>query len=459
MDFIPKNDELRAGLLAGFLVNFKGEVKIYEVFMSSNDNNAKNPTAYHRDRQHAIDEVHARPALDIQSPCTVVHITFSCGSYDFVALCEKIDCEVAKAGPRHVIGVIKGIRIKIERHTEFVSCTLVSSADHTEEDLRIIQDYLLLGIEIKIFSICHIVLTTEADIAVLGHTTEKGMLGGVMYEQMWVQTTLQPNDDGIVTYTVRSQQLDPSELGRRVQRLIEVETYRVMALIGLPLARRLAESLTDIEIQLKKIVLCMEKDDGDSSADEEVFNELLSLSEQLGSQRIQTRYRFAASHAYFNIVDARLDILDERPNKHYQTISGFLQSRLEPAQSTIYSVERRLQALTDDITHALTLLRTRIEINIHRSNQALLKSMDQRHKQQLLISQAVEGLSSIAITYYAIGLLSYVFKFLEKAGLVPFSYTALTAASIPITLLLVWWSIHQVSLKWRHKKEKKKEES
>ncbi len=425
--------------------------------MSAEDSKVDDQYAYHQDRQNAIEEVHARPALDILSPCKVVHLTFDCSNEDFTTIFERIDSKMAKTGPRHLIGQVKDVRIKIEKHTEFVSCTLVIPDGCDEHHLKSIQSFLLEGANINVFSICHILLTSEQHVSHQNGALDKGMLGGVMYEQMQVRTTLKPDDENIVTYIVQSENLDPHELGRRVQRLIEVETYRVMALIGLPVARRLAESLSEVEVRLKEIVLCMETIHANGLSDKAVFNELLTLSEQLGAQRIQTRYRFAASHAYFDIVDARLSMLYELPNSHLQTISGFLRSRLEPAQATIYSVERRLQALTDDITHALTLLRTRIEINIHQSNQDLLKSMDNRHHQQLLISQAVEGLSSIAITYYAIGLLSYFFKFLEKSGLVPYSYVMLTAISIPFTLLIVWWSIHQVSLKWNKGSKKKKE--
>lgn len=425
--------------------------------MSAEDKKVNDQYTHHQDRQNAIEEVHARPALDIKSPCKVVHLTFDCSSQDFTKIFGKIDSKMAKSGPRHLIGHVKDIRIKLEKHTEFVSCTLVVPDGCDEHHVNSIQSFLLDGVEINVFSMCHILLRSEQHVSNTDETLDKGMLGGVMYEQMQVRTTLKPDDNDVVTYIVQSENLDPRELGRRVQRLIEVETYRVMALIGLPVARRLASSLTDVEMRLKEIVLCMENIHTSGLSDKSVFNELLTLSEQLGAQRIQTRYRFAASQAYFNIVEARLNMLYELPNSPLQTISGFLRSRLEPAQSTIHSVERRLQALTDDITHALTLLRTRIEINIHQSNQDLLQSMDNRHHQQFLISQAVEGLSSIAITYYAIGLLSYFFKFLEKTGWVPYSYVVLTAASIPVTLLVVWWSIHQVSLKWNKGSETKKE--
>jgi uncharacterized membrane-anchored protein len=130
-----------------------------------------------------------------------------------------------------------------------------------------------------------------------------------------------------------------------------------------------------------------------------------------------------------------------------QTISGFLRSRLEPAQSTINSVERRQQELTDDITRALTLLRTRIEININQSNQSLLQSMDRRHQQHLLIARVVESLSSIAITAYTIDLLFYLFSALEKANLLPLSATFATAASIPAALIIAWKLVHQVRSK------------
>ncbi|MGH1486587.1 MAG: DUF3422 family protein [Cellvibrionaceae bacterium] len=402
--------------------------------------------SFHKDRIHTINEVHARPALQITPPSYAFHIIFTCNRVELARLFSRVANTSKKPGTRHIIGNYDGIKIKTERHTEFSSCTLITE-EQNKENLEVFKNKLFSDIKIKVFSICQI-LINHSDSS--SHNSEQPcqpVLGGVMKAQMRVSTSLIANHQGIVTYHVSTPSSDPHELGRRIQRLLEVETYRIMALIGLPLARRLAEQLTDIEEQLKRLSFCMENLQSRDLSPNTIFKKLSVLSEQISNQRIQSRYRFAASNAYFSIVDARLTTLEETPDSHLQTISGFLRSRLEPAQSTINSVERRQQELTDDITRALTLLRTRIEININQSNQSLLQSMDRRHQQHLLIARVVESLSSIAITAYSIDLLFYLFSALEKANLLPFSAIFATAAAIPATLVIAWRLVHQVRSK------------
>jgi uncharacterized membrane-anchored protein len=402
--------------------------------------------SFHKDRLHAINEVHARPALKIKPPSYVFHIIFTCDKNELTHLFSRVGDTSKKSGTRHIIGSHNDIIIKTERHTEFSSCTLVTE-EVNKGNLYKLKKRLFSGITIRIFSICEVMINhTDNN----NHHIEQPyqpILGGLMKSQMRVSTSLMANHQGVVTYHVSTPNSDPYELGRRIQRLLEVETYRIMALIGLPLARRLADQLTNIEEQLKQLSFSMENIQSRDLSANILFRKLSTLSEQISNQRIQSRYRFAASNAYFSIVDARLTTLEETPDSHLQTISGFLRSRLEPAQSTINSVERRQQELTDDITRALTLLRTRIEININQSNQSLLQSMDRRHQQHLLIARVVESLSSIAITAYTIDLLFYLFSALEKANLLPLSATFATAASIPAALIIAWKLVHQVRSK------------
>ena len=55
-------------------------------------------------------------------------------------------------------------------------------------------------------------------------------------------------------------------------------------------------------------------------------------------------------------------------------------------------------------TRAADLLRTRVDVALQAQNQSLLESMDSRSALQLRLQQTVEGLSVVAISYYAVGL-------------------------------------------------------
>ena len=77
---------------------------------------------------------------------------------------------------------------------------------------------------------------------------------------------------------------------------------------------------------------------------------------------------------------------------------------------------------TDDIisvgSRAADLLRTRIDVERSAQNQELLASMDKRADLQLRLQRTVEGLSVVAISYYAVNLVSYMsFPFAEPIGI------------------------------------------
>lgn len=410
--------------------------------------------SYHEDRQAAIDEVHARPALEIIAPATVLHIAFTCDQEEIEQLFSTIAGEEKSTNRRHAITRIGNIDVKIERHTEFTTCTFV--ANNTEDQAELVTTYreIFRPQSVRVLSKCKVALVTSIKDLAKQNSFGKRIYGGTMRGDMLVQSTLEVDDENSITYAVMAKDKGPYELGRRIQRLFEVETYRIVALIGLPVARRMSGKLTELENELNTLISKLETDaQSDELPDKELFSQLSSLSGRVDNLRSESRFRFSASNAYFDIVDARMISLEETEHSDLQTISGFLRSRLEPARATIQSVERRQNTLTEDISRALTLLRTRIDIDMAEGNQALLKSLDGRYRQQLLISQAVEGLSSIAITYYAVGLLSYFLKAFEKSGQLPLSYTTILAFAVPVILFSVWFAIRRLRIKL-HKSDK-----
>ena len=83
----------------------------------------------------------------------------------------------------------------------------------------------------------------------------------------------------------------------------------------------------------------------------------------------------------------------------------------------------------------MDLIRTWVDRNTQLQNQLLLQSMERRARQQVHISQAVEGLSVAAITYYGVGLFSTVVKSFPD---LPLPKDTITALSIPVIAFIVW---------------------
>jgi uncharacterized membrane-anchored protein len=99
-------------------------------------------------------------------------------------------------------------------------------------------------------------------------------------------------------------------------------------------------------------------------------------------------------------------------------------------------------------THALRageLLRTQVDVERSAQNQALLTSMDKRADLQLRLQKTVEGLSVVAVSYYAVNISLYLLGPLEKAYGIP--RVILAARVTPVMLFFVWLLLCRVHKK------------
>ena len=235
--------------------------------------------------------------------------------------------------------------------------------------------------------------------------------------------------------------MTPRRLGRLVQRLLEIETYRMMALLGVPAAREASAALAYAERELAELAGAVRS--ADRRDEPELLDRLTRLAGQVESQHAATHSRFSASAAYFELVDKRIADISEARLGGMQTIRDFMDRRLTPARSTCEWAARRQNALSQRVSRISNLLRTRVEIEQQQSSQDLLVTMNERQGLQLQLQSTVEGLSVAAITYYIVGLISYMAKGASKLGW-PWSPESTAAVAIPAVGFLVWWSLRRM---------------
>ncbi|HSG55827.1 MAG TPA: DUF3422 family protein, partial [Paracoccaceae bacterium] len=84
----------------------------------------------------------------------------------------------------------------------------------------------------------------------------------------------------------------------------------------------------------------------------------------------------------------------------------------------------------------------RVDVERSAQNQKLLESMNIRADMQLRLQKTVEGLSVVAISYYAVSLMAYAVY--PIAELMQISKGTLTAVLIPPVMLLVWALVRRV---------------
>ncbi len=257
-------------------------------------------------------------------------------------------------------------------------------------------------------------------------------------------TDLRIHEDGFSRLLLINEDMSEQQTGRVMQRLLEIETYRMMTLLALPVARELAPTLDEDEAELAGIGEALV--DAESHHEQDWLDRLtrLSASSQVRHQR--SNYRFAAADAYYEIVLQRINELRETRIQGVQTFEEFTTRRLTPAVKTYRAVSQRQQTILDQIARATKLLSTRIDISRQQQNQALLESMNRRAKTQLRLQATVEGLSVAAVTYYVVGLIGTLAKGVAEWG-VPINITIVTAASIPVVAGLAFLGIRRLRAK------------
>ena len=239
---------------------------------------------------------------------------------------------------------------------------------------------------------------------------------------------------------IAPQDISPTRAGRISARLLELETYRLMALRGLPVAKALAPVLHDGETALANITASLE--DAHSS-DQALLETLITLAARVERATAEHGYRFSATQAYDALVRQRIAELREAPMPGAQMIGEFMQRRLSPAIATVAATAQRLASLSQRIERASALLRTRVDIASEAQNQQLLSKLTRGQELQLRLQATVEGLSIAAISYYVVSLLLYAGKAAHAAGL-PVNAEMAAGTLIPLVLWAVWRTTRKI---------------
>jgi uncharacterized membrane-anchored protein len=228
--------------------------------------------------------------------------------------------------------------------------------------------------------------------------------------------------------------------GRISQRLLELETYRLMALRGLPVAKNLSATLSAAEAQLADITGLLESK---GETDQALLDLLVSLAARIERATAEHGFRFSATRAYDTLVSQRLAELRERPISGTQTLGEFMQRRLSPAMATVQATEKRLASLAERVSRSSALLRTRVDIATEAQNQLLLEKLTKGQALQLRLQSTVEGLSIAAISYYVVSLLLYGAKALHAAGM-PIQPEVAVGVLVPLVLWGVWRTTRKI---------------
>ncbi len=260
-----------------------------------------------------------------------------------------------------------------------------------------------------------------------------------------IASNFSPDAEGFVRIVTINRGMPAQAAGALVRRLIEIDTYRTLALLGLPEAQRLAPAIRRIEEELPTILQAMRKSGG-VEANRRLLDELTGLAAELEAGSAGSLFRFGATRAYHQLVKLRLEAIDETTTPDYRSWSGFLSRRLDPAIQTCFNTEERQANLSRKLARAAQLLRTKVDTELEAQNGDLLRQMGERVHLQTRLQQTVEGLSVAAITYYISSVFMHVFEGAHAAGLHVDPAVA-TACVIPFVLVFVAWTVRRIRKK------------
>ena len=415
----------------------------------------------HTLRYQLANELHARPFPTLTAPCRAAFLAIkrpeNAAARDreadrahLIALLDRNGAAHPPPGATHYFGSLGRYQLKWESHTEFVTYTLFSDG---------VADIPFDGSTFDMFPVDWLTEApgeriTSALIRVERATSDDAVPDGLeqwfVPESMAVSRVLDGtaiiagdfriDQNGHMRFAMFARpEMGDRRIGRVVQRICEIETYKTMSMLGLSRSRELGAKMGAIDGKLTELMSDMTSD---SAKPDETLKSLLDVSAELESLLARSSFRFGATKAYETLVNQRIEVLREKRFNGRQTFAEFMMRRFDPAMRTVRATEAQLQSMAERAERAANLLRTRVDVERSAQNQDLLASMARRADLQLRLQRTVEGFSVAAISYYAVNLLSYLaYPVFEPLGL---SKGMGLFILTPIVLVMVWLAVQRM---------------
>ena len=412
-------------------------------------------------RQVLNDELFRRAPVPVRTHTLVTHSAMLQDAAQMCAAAEYLHSTLHSHGSYEecgdhdykIVRINDTVQVKHERHTEFTDYTQVAAASGQTpfaQDASMLSSSWMDALPGMCIAASKLHILPQDDeesvaraVASLPAQTSSSVVADGQ-ARIWADCRIQ--DDGYTHMLVVDCGMPADRRARLIQRLLEIEDYRMLAMLGFVPAKSMMTSLQGMEAQLQSLMTRVAHSHADNEQDnsEKILHQLLALAAQVQQHSTDHTFRFDASRAYFALVNKRTRELREERIQGYQRLGYFLDRRLAPAMQTIEAVRGRLETLSDHIDRAAALIRTRVDLGLQRKSSHLLRSMNRRSAQQLRLQQTVEGLSLVAISYYSLGIVMHLARAAVDLGLAVNPEMVTGVAALPI-IGGVYWVIHGIS--------------
>ncbi|MGA1206213.1 MAG: DUF3422 family protein [Litorivicinaceae bacterium] len=388
----------------------------------------------HRVRLGANKELHARPFPELPAAVRLVHLCVRSSPKTWPTVRGWIQRRITdlpdEFSGRWVRDAMDGW-CRVELHTEFVAITLV-----VPDGLQFseVADAQWLGqVPSDIFVLAR--LTSEVGQAAFDPQFEA--VSEFLDGSVLAASNFSPDTAGFSNWQVRFvDDPGPEASGRLLQLILEIETYRTLAVVGIDKVRQAHPVLQSVATALPKSIAKAL----DHAQMLQMLETLTAEASRLHEIWEELAWRIGANQAYHNLVFQRLADLADRPSGGAVSLSQFLRRRLTPAIATMETVMRRRDELARQVEDRADLLRTQLQLNLQSQTRDLLASLERSAVTQIRLQTAVEGLSTVAIAYYALNLLTPMIE-----PWVPHDQLAWVKAGLaPVVVGSVWWVLSRI---------------
>lgn len=368
-----------------------------------------------------------------------------------IELCERFNVKIPNNGFDQVSVDLGDLRMRWERHTEYATYTFYHASLFDvpfaiPAITNVPQDWLarLPG---TVLVATHIALDDRRrpsrSLSELAALFSSNMVIGSKVSagsaSVWSDNQIHP--DGFTRILIHDDNLRSRQVGRLVQRLLEIETYRMLAILPLSMTRNIIPHLEKYEDQLADLIASNNALQNIED-EQKLLVELTKLASKVEKISAQSSHRFLASQTYHTIMRQRITELREERIEGLQMLYEYRKQRVTSAMGTFDLVRSKLEVLSLRVERATSMLRTRVDISMESQIRDLLKSMDNRAHLQLRLQQTVEGLSVVVLSYYLLGIVGYGLKALKATG-IAINVELTTGLAIPVIIALVFFAIHK----------------
>ena len=404
-------------------------------------------------REKLYNELHNRPFPSISCPAQLTHIAIQHQGelkqqeHDFISLLCNIFQVNSPAKSMPCFYQDFGLfSLRWERHLEYSTYTFIHQAPLTDQPfvknaINYAPSNWCEKMPGQVISAVHLVVESEKIDKTRTHKVEKYfdnmslIASAPLHSQAKVWSSFKLHEDGFGRFLIYQQDLSAAQIGRLIQQLLQLDTYRLMATLGLPLAQAINSELNQLDLQLQQVTTFIAL--GTDKSDRDLLTQVSKIAAKVEDYRSQSTYRFSATNAYYDVALQRMEELKEEEIAGYMTLQEFLMRRISPAVKTCQTASNHLEDISRRVTRASDLLRTRVDMVLQEQNQTLLKSMNHRAHVQMRLQQTVEGLSVAAISYYGMQLFETMLTSLPTFG-IEYNHELVSGFAVPIVIGIVF---------------------